>query len=122
MIARCLAIAALPLLTLAVLVIFMVLPIQAAYAAEPPLAATTGTVPSAPAILGITSYANGLVVLYDKPEQTGGDGDAITAYDLRYIREIDNEQVDANWTMILDIWSGPYYYDLTGLANDVEYE
>ena len=52
------------------------------------------------------------------------DGQAITAYDLRYIRDDANETVEANWMVVEDAWSGARLlrYVITGLAVDTEYK
>ena len=92
-------------------------------------ASATFTVTAAPIVPGaptITSPAvagpNSLTVAWVAPGNTGGS--VITAYDLRYIRTDADETVEANWTVLEDVWtgSGGLEYLLTGLAAGTQYD
>ena len=76
--------------------------------------------PGAAAIASVTPGSGSLTVSWRAP--SGGAG-GITAYDLRHIPSGDDETVDANWTVVGDIWtgSGPLQYALTGLTGGVQY-
>ena len=75
-----------------------------------------------PSIQSMTPAANSLTVQWIEP--SSGDGSAITAYDLRHIETSADETVDANWTVVEDIWtsgSGALSYEVTGLAGGTQY-
>ena len=79
--------------------------------------------PGAPTITTpITAGADSLTVAWSAPVDDGGP--AITAYDLRYIQTSDDETVDANWTLVEDVWtgSGPLNYIITGLTRGTQYD
>ena len=80
--------------------------------------------PGAPTITTpITAGADSLTVAWSAPSDSGGP--AITAYDLRYIQTSADETVDANWTVVEDVWatgSGPLTYTITGLAGTTQYD
>ena len=80
--------------------------------------------PGAPTITTpITAGDDSLTVAWSAPSDNGGT--AITAYDLRYIQTSADETVDANWTVLEDVWttgSGPLVYTITGLTNGVQYD
>ena len=78
--------------------------------------------PGAPTITTpITAGADSLTVAWSAPVDDGGP--AITAYDLRYIQTSDDETVDANWTLVEDVWTGPgpLNYIITGLTRGTQY-
>ena len=81
-------------------------------------------VPGAPTIIAspIIAGLNSLTVTWAAPVNTGGS--VITAYDLRYIRTDADETVEANWTVLEDVWtgSGGLEYLLTGLAAGTQYD
>ena len=82
-----------------------------------------GNRPGAPAITTpVTAGVDSLTVTWAAPIETGTSN--VTAYDLRYIRTDADETVDANWTMVEDVWtgSGPLQYTLTGLTSGVRYD
>ena len=68
----------------------------------------------------IVGGADSLIVGWATPIR----GPAVIAYDLRYIRTDADETVEANWTVVENIWaeSGPLQYVLTGLATDTAKE
>ena len=79
--------------------------------------------PGAPTIATpITAGADSLTVAWSAPVDDGGP--AITAYDLRYIQTSADGTVDANWTLVEDVWmgSGPLDYMITGLTRGTEYD
>ena len=81
--------------------------------------------PGAPTITittPITAGADSLTVAWSAPVDDGGP--AITAYDLRYILTSAAETVDANWTLVEDVWtgSGPLNYIITGLTRGTQYD
>ena len=80
--------------------------------------------PGAPTITTpITAGADSLTVAWSAPSDSGGP--AITAYDLRYIQTSADETMDANWTVLEDVWatgSGPLTYTITGLAGATQYD
>ena len=66
---------------------------------------------------------SGIDLSWSAPASDGGS--AITAYDLRYIESSADETVDANWTVVEDVWTagvGDLQYTLTGLTADAEYD
>ncbi len=76
-----------------------------------------------PSIQSITPAANSLTVEWIGPSSDGGS--AITAYDLRHIETSADETVDANWTVVEDVWtsgSGQLRYELTGLGGGTPYD
>ena len=80
--------------------------------------------PGAPTITTpITAGDDSLTVAWSAPSDSGGP--AITAYDLRYIQTSADETMDANWTVLEDVWatgSGPLTYTITGLAGVTQYD
>ena len=79
--------------------------------------------PGAPTITTpITAGADSLTVAWSAPVDDGGP--AITAYDLRYILTSADETVDANWTLVEDVWtgSGPLNHIITGLTRGTQYD
>ena len=80
--------------------------------------------PGAPTITApIIAGADSLTVAWSAPSDSGGP--AITAYDLRYIQTSADETMDANWTVLEDVWatgSGPLTYTITGLAGVTQYD
>ena len=79
--------------------------------------------PGAPTITTpVTAGADSLTVAWSAPVDDGGP--AITAYDLRYIQTSADETVDANWTLVEDVWmgSGPLNYIITGLTRGTQYD
>ena len=87
--------------------------------ATPPTAATA---PGAPTINAVTTGEGSLMVAWTAPEDDGGE--AITAYDLRYIRSDATDKADDNWTVETGAWtgSGSLEYTVTGLTDDTEYD
>ena len=82
------------------------------------------TTPLAPSISQVihSTRTSILVVGWDAPLRDGGSD--ITAYDLRYI-ETDDETLDANWTVVQDVWtydSDSLQYALTGLTDNAQYD
>ena len=64
-----------------------------------------------------------LTVAWAAPINTGSS--AITAYDLRHTQSSADEMVDANWTVVEDVWttdSGSLQYTLTGLTGGTQYD
>ena len=53
-----------------------------------------------------------------------GDASGIIAYDLRYILTSADEMVDANWTVVQDVWTGSGLLQsrLTGLTGGAQYD
>ena len=80
--------------------------------------------PGPPAITTpVTAGDGSLTVAWNAPVDSGGP--AIAAYDLRYIETSADGMVDANWTVLEDVWttgSGPLVYTITGLTNGVQYD
>jgi hypothetical protein len=62
------------------------------------------------------------MVAWTAPEDDGGE--AIAAYDLRYIRSDATDKADAHWTVEDGVWtgSGSLEYVVTGLGSDAEYD
>ena len=76
-----------------------------------------------PTIGTLTAGANFLTVTWSAP--VGSDGAAISAYDLRYIQTSADETVDANWTVVEDVWttgSGALSYQISGLTGGTQYD
>ena len=85
----------------------------------PPASQPIGT----PSIQSITPGADSLTVSWSAPSSE--DGSTITAYDLRHIETSADETLDANWTLVEDVWtsgSGTLSYELTGLAGGTQYD
>ena len=59
--------------------------------------------PAAPAIDAVAAGSESLAVTWTAPADTGTS--AITAYDLRYILTSADETMDANWTIVDDVWT-----------------
>ena len=79
--------------------------------------------PGAPTITSpIIAGPNSLTVTWGAPGNTGGP--VVTAYDLRHIRTGADETLEANWTVVEDVWtgSGGLEYLLTGLAAGTQYD
>ena len=60
---------------------------------------------------------------WSEPDDNGGG--AIKAYDLRHILTNATDKADANWTVVEDAWiigGGALSDEITGLANDMEYD
>ena len=80
--------------------------------------------PGAPIVsTPITAGPNSLNVAWSAPSDNGGP--AVSAYDLRYIRTDDDETMDANWTVVENIWNtgpGPLKYTITELAGGTRYD
>ena len=77
----------------------------------------------APAINQIAPGTNSLTLSWIPPAVDGGS--AITAYDLRHIESSDDETVEANWTVVDNVWtsgSGTLSYELAGLSGGTQYE
>ena len=81
-------------------------------------------VPSAPAIETISTGDGQLTVSWSPPSETGGS--EITAYDVRYLRTVDDESVESNWDVVEDAWTsaaaGSLEYSITGLTGSTEYD
>ena len=82
--------------------------------------------PGSPMIDEVTSgtgaMAGTLLVEWSAPASEGIS--AITTYDLRYIETTADETVDANWTVVEDVWTtggGALEYTVTGLTADTDY-
>ena len=75
----------------------------------------------APAIGAVTPGTGSLAISWTAPSSDGSS--AITAYDLRHIETAADETMDANWTVVKDVWtgSGPLRYVLTGLTGGTQY-
>ena len=79
--------------------------------------------PAAPVIDSLTAGGESLAVTWTAPADTGTS--AIIAYDLRSILTSADEAVDANWTVLQDVWStgsGDLAYVVTGLTGNSEYD
>ncbi len=65
-----------------------------------------------------------LVVTWIAPADNGGS--AITTYDVRFIKTVDDETDDDNWTVEEDVWTsttgGALEYTISGLDPSVEYD
>ena len=89
------------------------------------IASATFTVTAALTIITspIIAGPNSLTVTWAAPANTGGS--VVTAYDLRYIRTDADEAVDADWTVLEDVWTigfNPLEYVLTGLTAGTQYD
>ncbi len=80
--------------------------------------------PSAPVIsTPITAGDRSLTVTWRAPVKTSGL--IITAYDLRYIPTDADKTVEANWTVVEDVWTigfNPLEYVIAGLVPRVQYD
>ena len=75
-----------------------------------------------PSVVSVTPGVNALTVAWNAPTSDGGS--AVTSYDLRHIDISTDDTVDANWTIVEDVWtsgSGALSYELTGLRAGTEY-
>ena len=83
-----------------------------------------GDAPSAPAIGAVTPGDGYLTVSWFAPEEIGETD--IVSYDLRYIRTITDETVNANWTVVEGVWSaavgGDLEYVISGLDAYTRYD
>ena len=79
----------------------------------------TATVPGAPILAYARARTQSINVVWSKPRDNGGD--AITHYDLRYIRSDGDATDDANWTLRERIRTGASSYLISGLTNGVAY-
>ena len=81
------------------------------------------TAPGAAVIGSVSAGAGSLTVSWDAPP---GNPRRITAYDLRYIATADDKTVDANWTVVEDVWSSgsglPLQHKITGLTDGTQYD
>ena len=81
----------------------------------------TPSVPGAPTVIvPIIGGINSLTVSWAAPTS----GPSVVAYDLRYIRADADEIVEANWTLLEDVWTGvgPLQYVLTRLIAATRYD
>ena len=84
------------------------------------------TIPRAPSISEVISgTGTGILILeWSAPSSDGGSD--ITAYDVRYIESSSDKTVDANWTVVQDVWSGTgsgtLSYELQGLRQGTQYD
>ena len=79
--------------------------------------------PAAPAIDTVAAGGESLAVTWTAPADTGTS--AITAYDLRTILTSADETMDANWSVVQDVWttgSGDLSYVVAGLTGNAEYD
>ena len=80
--------------------------------------------PGAPSITTpITVGPDSMTVAWTPPGDA--DREAVTSYDLRYIRTDADETVDANWTVVEDVWttgSGSLQHTLAGLTSVTQYD
>ena len=95
-----------------------------AEAAAGVLAVLTNT-PSAPNITTpITVGPDSMTVAWSAPSHDGGF--PVAAYDLRYIRTDADETMDANWTVVEEVWTagggGSQQYALTDLTGGTRYD
>ena len=76
----------------------------------------------APSIQSVTSGTRSLSLSWSAPSSDGGS--TIAAYDLRHIETSADDTVDANWTVVQDVWtgSGALSYELTGLTAGTQYD
>ena len=79
--------------------------------------------PAAPTITTpITTGADWMTIAWAAP--TDGGREAITSYDLRYIRSVSGETVESNWTVVADVGtpgSALQQHVLTGLTGSAPY-
>ena len=79
--------------------------------------------PGTPTISSGTSGVESLTITWSPPSNDGHS--VITAYDLRYVDTASDETIDANWTVVEDVWitgSGTLVYTLYGLTGDMQYD
>ena len=79
--------------------------------------------PAAPAIDTVAAGGESLAVTWTAPADTGTS--AITAYDLRTLLTSADETMDANWSVVQDVWttgSGDLSYVVAGLTGNAEYD
>ena len=77
--------------------------------------------PGAPTISAATPGPASLDITWTAPSETGGD--AVTSYDLRYLRTASTKTSDYNWYPVDMIGDGnSRSYTLTGLASGVEHD
>ena len=82
---------------------------------------TTPTRPETPTIDTVTGADGSLTVEWSAPASDGGD--AITSYDLRYIKTSADETDDVNWTVEAGVWSsGDLTATVTGLDSGTQYD
>ncbi len=76
-----------------------------------------------PTVDSITAVPGALTVAWRAPSRPSGS--PITAYDLRYIHAGADATVDANWTLLEDVWTaaagGELNYTVAGLASGAQY-
>ena len=83
--------------------------------------AATQTPVAAPTIDSVAAADGSLTLTWTAPAGVTG----ITAYDLRHIETSADETVDANWTVVQDVWTtgaGDLTYPIEGLDNGVGYD
>ena len=71
----------------------------------------------------VTPVTGSLAVSWTAPSSDGGS--ALTAYDLRQIQTSADETVDANWTVVGDVWATggvALQHTLTGLTGGTQYD
>ena len=79
------------------------------------------SVPVTPTITTlIVGGADSLIVGWIAPAR----GQAVSAYDLRYVRTDADEMVDANWTVVEDVWTGTgaLKYVIAALVAGTQYD
>ena len=82
---------------------------------------TTPTRPETPTIDTVTGADGSLAVEWSAPASDGGD--AITVYDLRYIKTSADETDDVNWTVEAGVWgSGDLTATVAGLDSGTQYD
>ena len=81
------------------------------------------TTPGASAIALVTGGHGSLAIEWSEPSSDGGN--AITSYDLQYIKTSEDETVEANWTPETGVWSSgdpDLESDVTGLDTGTRYD
>ena len=81
------------------------------------------TTPGASAIDLVTGGHGSLAIEWSEPSSDGGN--AITSYDLQYIKTSEDETVEANWTPETGVWSSgdpDLESDVTGLDTGTRYD
>ena len=80
--------------------------------------------PGPPLVDWVTPDSDSLTVSWTAPGPTGGLSSS--DYDVRYIRTDADDTVEANWTVLEDVWNastgGDLEYTVTGLLNGVRYD
>ena len=79
--------------------------------------------PDAPTVESVTPGAGSLAVAWTAPAPTTGS--EVTAYDLRHIQSDADETVEANWTVVEEVWTagaGALEYAVTGLTGGTGYD